>query len=1216
MFIIRKAILLAFLSWGWQTVTAQSNTDSVVQRIILIGDAGELHHDGKNPVIDAVRNRYNLQEDKNTVLFLGDNVYPLGLPDASARSFPHAKEILDYQANLVRDTKAQAYFIPGNHDWLKSKPGGWQTIRQQQRYLDSLNLPNVRMLPQDGCPGPEEIAVGKNITVVIMDTEWWLFPYEKPGLTSSCDCKTKEDVLAALSDIVIRNQDKILIFAAHHPLRSYGIHGGYYTFKQHIFPLTDLKPSLYIPLPVIGSIYPLARGVFGTPEDLPHPLYQQMIKGIEEAFKPHGPMVYVSGHDHSLQFIRDGQNAYVISGSGAKDTRVKKGRKSQFASKENGYAALELLQDGTLRVQYYLAQQDTPAFTSRLLSLQDIRKQVAASITPAKTLPPVIHMPIDPQYEKVGRFHRFLLGNNYRNVWATPMNFPVIDLQKEKGGLKILKRGGGKQTRSLRLEDSTGREWVLRSLKKYPDEAVPEELRETIAKDVVQDQISAANPYAPLPIPILADAVGVPHANPTMVFLPADTSLGIYRQSFGNDVYLFEEREPVTSKTYNTEKVLDQINGDNDNTVHQKAVLRARLLDIFIADWDRHEDQWRWYADKHKKQKEFYPIPRDRDQAFFVNEGFISRQASRPWLLPKFQGFREKIPYIQGYNFNARHFDRSFLNELDEKQWQTDVRQFLTAISDSVLQTAVNRFPDTIRHLVGERTLRVLKARRDILEREAMKYYRFLSREVDVTGTEKNELFNIERLPEGKLAVNVYKISKKGETEQRIYSRTFDPAVTKEIRFYGLGGEDRFQLSGTHPSPLRIRLIGGKDADTYTETGNAHGGKRVHIYDLKNGKDSFLLNGARERLSSNPGVIQYNRRAFKYNKTMPLITAGFNRDDGILLGLGVQHIGQGFRKEPFAVKHTFTASHALATRAFQFRYQGEFTDVFGKTDVLLFASARAPHNTINFFGQGNETVFDKSNGKNISYYRARYNLFNVEALLKSKLATHISLAYGPTFNYYALDKDENQGRFVTNFKTNGLDSLTVFRDKYYAGLRLALQVDTRNSQVLPSRGVFWTTSLLGNQGLNEEKRNYMQLQTDLSFFTSFRIPASVVIISRFGGGVQWGNPEYFQGMMLGGIQHLRGYRNYRFNGTSMVYNNMEARIKLLKFKSYLFPATVGLIAFNDVGRVWQKGETSHEWHDGYGGGLYFVPLDMFMITAVVGHSKEETLPYITLGWRF
>lgn len=1214
---INRAIILvtlAFLTCG--RMFAQS--PAVVKRIILIGDAGELHENGRNPVVDAVRQKYNLQEDINTVLFLGDNVYPRGLPDQSHKSYPMAKEILDYQVGLVKGTRAKGIFVPGNHDWDKSKPDGWQVIRNQQQYIDSLHLENVDFQPKDGCPGPVEVKLADNITLIIMDSEWWVFPYQKPGIESSCDCKDKEEVVGRLADIVANNRNKLLIFATHHPFRSYGPHGGYYTVKQHIFPLTDLKPWLYVPLPVIGSIYPLARGVFGTPEDIPNPQYQNMIKGVEEAFKPHGPVVFVSGHDHTLQLIKDKPNTYIVSGSGAKNNRVKKGGKSLYATSENGFSALEVMSDGTVSAQYFLAKDlSAPAFSDTVLRIQDIRSQGLPFREPSN-LPAYVKVAADTQYAHVNKFHRFLLGNNYREVWNTPMNFPVIDLQKE--GYTILQRGGGKQTHSLRLADSSGTEYAMRSLKKFPLAAIPEMLRETIAREVVQDQISASNPYAPLAVSVLAEAAGVPHTHPSFVYLPLDTTLGTYANVFGNEVFLLEEREPVTGdkdKTYSTPKVLDKVLGDNDIHVDQKAVLRARIFDTYIMDFDRHDDQWRWYREKHKGQEYYYPVPRDRDQAFFVNEGLLPRLICKPWILPGIQGFRDRIPDVNGFQFSARYFDRSFMNELEKKDWEKQTDKFLRKMTDSVIQASVNAFPEAIRKQVAPMMVHRLSVRRDILKDNMLKYYRFLAKGVDVPATQKNELIQVEKLEGGAVSLNMFKISKKGEVEQNIYSRTFNPRETKEVNVYGLGGHDRFEIRGNHSTPIRIRLIGGKDADTYIDSSTAGGGKRIRIYDQRTGKDTFRLDGhTQRRLSDDPENIRYNRNAFQYDKTFPMLAGAYNRDDGVQLGVALQMIRHSFRKEPYAAKHIFTATHSLATRAWNFKYDGEFTDVIGKSDLLLAASAKAPNNTINFFGLGNETVFDKSGGKRITYYRARFNLYSLEALLRTSLSNHFSISYGPTLTNYAFNKDENDDRFITNFAKNGLDSASVYSNKSYAGLKLVAQVDTRNNKLIPTRGILWTTSWTGSKGLNGDSRNYTRLQSDLSLYMSFRVPARFVIVSRFGGSKIWGDYEFFQAATIGGTQNLRGFRNYRFAGSASAYNNTEIRVKLFDLKTYVLPATVGLLAFNDVGRVWKDGEHSHVWHDGYGGGVYLAPVNALIVTAVIGHSSEETIPYITLGFKF
>ncbi|RYE16492.1 MAG: metallophosphoesterase, partial [Sphingobacteriales bacterium] len=294
--------------------------DSIERRIILVGDAGSLV-DGKAPVLDGIREMVPL-DDKTMVLYLGDNLYHDGLPDEQAAFYTEARTVLDSQVALINKTKAHGIMIPGNHDWSNGAPEGYETILRQQRYIDRVGNGNFEFYPKDGCPGPVEVKVSKNIIMILMDSQWWIHQNEKPGIESDCPYKTKEEVLSEIKDIAANNSEKLIIFACHHPFMSNGIHGGYFGLKQHIFPLTDIKHKLYVPLPGIGSLYPIVRGIFGTPQDLHHPNYQEMVAGVTDALKDFPNVVYVSGHEHTLQLLKDSSNYYIISGSGCKHTRV------------------------------------------------------------------------------------------------------------------------------------------------------------------------------------------------------------------------------------------------------------------------------------------------------------------------------------------------------------------------------------------------------------------------------------------------------------------------------------------------------------------------------------------------------------------------------------------------------------------------------------------------------------------------------------------------------------------------------------------------------------------------------------------------------------------------------------------------------------------------------------------------------------------------------
>ncbi len=1185
-----------------------------------MGDAGEMQH-GKHPELDLVKQLFNFRTAPVSVIYLGDNVYPQGLPDSLSADFPRARAILDDQVALVKDQPADAYFIPGNHDWMQGAEKGWQQILHQSAYIAALNLDNVHFLPENGCPGPVEVHLSDNVVLVVMDSQWWLQQNPKPGAHSDCACKTPDEVLTRLNDIVFRNRDKILLFATHHPMKTYGIHGGDFRFKQHIFPLTDINPSLYIPLPVIGSIYPITRGVFGNIQDTRHPIYKQMVRSVEEVLDKHPYCIRIAGHDHGLQLIHSNGNTYIVSGGGSKYTRVKSGKGTAFASATTGFAVLEVLHNGKTWLKYYSSMSAHPTEPLYAEQLPSHTPVPATSVTeepaPREVMVDSVSWPGYTAFH-AGSFKRFLLGSNYRREWQSPVKVPVLDITQQFGGLKPLQRGGGHQTKSLRLEDRTGKEYVLRSVQKAPNEsALPEAFQGTFVIDLVQDGVSASYPYAALSVPPMAVAAGVPHASPSLFYVPDDPAFGIYQKDFANNLYFLEEREPeAEGKNYNTGKVLQKLADDNDNAIDQPAVLRARMLDMFFMDFDRHEDQWRWNVeDKGKgKGKTYYPVPRDRDQAFFINTGFIPWLAGQNFITPQLQGFRAHARNINTYNFNAKNFDRNFLNALTAEQWKQQAMQTIGEMTDSIIAVSLRQQPSTVYPYSADKIVETLKARRKYLLQEATQYYRFLAKGVSIGGSDKRELFDVDRHEDGSVTVQVFKINKSGEVSTTLYSRTFLYGETKEIRLYGMGGDDKFVLHGNGQKTIKVRIIGGAGEDDIVNRDSLAPASKTVVYDLSTEANHFtgLL---QKRLSADPSINSWNRLGYKYDVLTPFLSVNYNTDDGIFLGAAFKYTIQGFRKEPFKLQHSLSVNHSLATKAYNFKYGLDLTDAVGKADFLIRSELRAPNNTINYFGSGNESVYDKSDEK-ISYYRTRFTLGDLALMLRFKPTQHTSISVGPTFQYFAMDKDDNKGRFISFPYLNGLDPVNLFKTKTYFGGQVITSIDDRNNKILPSRGINWETKLRYNYGLNAASKNFTQLSSELSLFTSFSTSANLVIGTRFGGGVNFGGYEFYQAQFLSGTENLRGFRKYRFAGDKMAYNNTELRIKLADFQTYLFPGRLGLLLFNDVGRVWTKGSSSGIWHDGYGGGLWVAPLNKFVLTVSAAHSIEGTLPLVSFGFLF
>ena len=519
---MQKYFLIFLLFFLFKTARSQ-NSDSIEARIVLIGDAGKLNF-GRQPVVDAARNLIPMDK-KTTVLYLGDNDYE-GVPQSFLPEYVRSQAVLDSQISIAKGTKANVIFIPGNHDWTAGGNNHLENVKREQRTVNQLGNDNVHFIPEDGCPGPIEYEISKDVILVLYDSEWFLERGQKPGIESDCGVRTEREFYDELDNILGDNREKLVLLAGHHTLKSYGVHGGYFTLKQYFFPFTDLNPNLWMPLPVIGAIYPIARGVFGSPEDLHYPAYDNMISNIEKIIKPFPNVVFLAGHEHNLQLIKDSTYYYIVSGSGSKKTRVSKNKHVLYESATLGFSTLTISKKKNHNIDFYTVNEDTVkhTFQKNLLNFAYLEKPHDSTDIPETE--PIVHfkdsvtVPIDTIYNDVSGFHRLISGKNYRKEWATPVHLKVFRIKSTMGGFKIDKIGGGHQTKSLKLEDKNGRKWNLRTVDKDPAGALPEAFKGTIAQKIVQDMISAQSPYGPLVVPPLAEAVNVVHNYPAYYFVP------------------------------------------------------------------------------------------------------------------------------------------------------------------------------------------------------------------------------------------------------------------------------------------------------------------------------------------------------------------------------------------------------------------------------------------------------------------------------------------------------------------------------------------------------------------------------------------------------------------------------------------------------------------------------------------------------------------------
>ncbi|MBF9252366.1 hypothetical protein I2I11_03585 [Pontibacter sp. 172403-2] len=468
-------------------------------------------------------------------------------------------------------------------------------------------------------------------------------------------------------------------------------------------------------------------------------------------------------------------------------------------------------------------------------------------------------------------FHNLFWGEHYRPVWNAPVEVAVFDMDTTKGGLKFEKLGGGFQTTSMTLTDEKGRQYALRTLDKDPSAVLPPFLRRTFALNILRDQTSAGNPYGALVVAPLAAAAGIPHTMPELVYVrPHDSDFGKYEAQFSDRLFLLENKydseKDITPDLGNARDIdgsgtvlHDRFDSD-DVHIDQRAFAKARLFDMLIGDWDRHEGQWEWAQYKKDGETTYRPIPKDRDNAFFrFQDGLVPWLFSRNWGIRKFESFRDDFTDVKALTINAEFIDRRALSELTRQQFDSLAQVLQSSLTDTLITQAVHHFPDTVFELIGPEIIDKLKNRRDQLPKAADEFYEILAEEPLVVGTDQEERFVVERLNNDDTEVTVYRKS----DDTIAYHRIFHRSETSLLSLYGLAGDDEFEINGKVDKGIKIKIVGGRGEDEIKDASDVRGwGKKTWVYDTKGGTELEAGPTTKDKRSNDIRVNAFDREGF------------------------------------------------------------------------------------------------------------------------------------------------------------------------------------------------------------------------------------------------------------------------------------------------------------------------------------------------------------------
>jgi len=794
-------------------------------------------------------------------------------------------------------------------------------------------------------------------------------------------------------------------------------------------------------------------------------------------------------------------------------------------------------------------------------------------------------------------FHNIFWGKHYRKEWGTPVTVNNFYLDSNFGGLQPLKISGSRQTTGLRLKNSIGKEYVLRSIDKDFGNGFPDIYAGTFISRVAKDQTSFDYPFAAITITPMIDAAKIYHTNPQIVFVPKQSALGEFNEKYGDQMYLIEERADEdqsdapwfgnSAKVISTSKLYEKILEDNDKSVDQFSFAKARLFDMFIGDWGRHADQWRWASFENDDKTIYRPIPRDRDQAYSKFDGFY------PYLITHFVGARHlesfsgNIKNISSFNKPAYLLDQQFTNQLPESEWVRAARELQQVLTDSLIDYSMHLLPPEIYEINGVTITNHLKSRRDHLQNFAHDYYKFLAKQIPVYGSDKRELFDINRINDIETIIKVFKIKKDGSVEaEPFYSRTISKEETKVIHLYGFNESDVYKFSGDGTDGIKLRVIGFTKDDSLIMQPN-HRDRKIQVY---KGSNELYDTTFQRRIKISPIIIASPKIYGVFeNDALGLFTR-----PGVHVGLSLAYHPAPWKKYSLETIHYIAVNYGVLRKTFYVDYVGLFPKVKDNWDFLIKAKFDNPA-AENYFGIGNETV--DSADVSATYY----NVFSTRYFAGIGIAKNIKKThfFDLTFFFQNIKVKENAGHYIEQKEK----TLPVYDNQSYTGLEAGYHYSNTNSELLATKGINFYAS--GGYFMNVGNTNDLFFKGLSNVAVYVPLGKIISFAVRAGGATVSGNPNYYHLSKLGGNVNLRGFARERFYGKTSFYNNNEVRF-ITNTHNFLFNGKIGVFGFYDDGRVWQPGEISNTWHVGYGAGLVVVPFNKVALTATYGKSIEGT----------
>lgn len=788
-----------------------------------------------------------------------------------------------------------------------------------------------------------------------------------------------------------------------------------------------------------------------------------------------------------------------------------------------------------------------------------------------------------------GPIRRFFFGKSYRDLWRAPITVPVLDLGRYAGGLRPLRDGGGKQTRTLYLDSPRG-QFAFRSVGKDGEWGIPARFRNTIVSGLSRDQVSTSHPAASLIVAPLLEAAGVPHATPELAVMPDDPALGEFRETFAGRLGAIEE---FPADAITTDSVLQRLN--SGESVNARAWLTARLMDMLISDWDRHSGNWRWF--RRGGRGAWQPFPRDRDKAFASYSGVIAHLAR--FVAPTLRPLRPAYPPIGALTFNSAPMDRRLLAGVERSVYDSIAAALQSRLTDEVINAAVYATPAEY-HATAPELITVLRARRDHLPDQARVFYAHLAGIVDVHATTRDDRATVTRLPDGAVEIRVV------TDGQTFLARRFDPAETREIRLYLHEGDDQATITGDAPSSIMVRVIGGNGSNSLSDQSRVGGrANATRLYDA--GQVERVSYGADTLFDRRPWVRESGEwvppKRDRGMQWKPVIGFGIDHDLGFTPRFGISRDRYAFGHYPYAGRVTLDAEYATTVEGWRVNFQADRRREHSPLHFALGARM-SELELIAFYGFGNQTP-DSSLAP---WHAVDQRQWTLTPAVAWSLGPRSNLFFGPVVQYTVTDSVP--GTLLASQNPYGLGEFGQ------AGLRLSLYHDVRNQPRVATSGMLIDATASWFPGVWDATAGFATVEARAHFYYTLRIPLKPIVALRTGGRKAFGTFPFHEAAFIGGRRSAPNLDAQRYAGDAALFGTAELRVPIARF-SFLLPLDIGLFGSVDEARVFVDGDSPGGWHQEYGAGFWIGILDpsaAISVTPLGGRSRTGVL--IRTGFNF